>query len=153
MEGEYVSNEATFPHGYFTGRYDLTPLPTAHWWSRTRYEFRLPSSDPLTYRRGTIAAQPDRHFISDAGSIPWLVQAIPALQKDRYWRAYGFHDSAYRNHCWYVRSRGDHAFQRRALTRGQADLWLREMLLAEGASEVTALVVYRAVRLCGWIAW
>lgn len=153
-------------HGYFTGRFDLTPRPqSGPWWSKTLYDFRLSPRCPLTYHRGTFRAQPDRHFVTDGGSIPRIVQLIPALQKDRYWRAYAFHDSAYRNGCFYVWKRVSclnqstgmveftWRYERRALTRAQADLWLREMLLAEGASIVTARVVYRAVRMFGWIAW
>lgn len=140
-------------NGKFTGMFELWPLPSdGHWWGKARYEFRLYDADPLTWHCGGLWAQPDRHFESDGGSIPRLVQCIPALQKDRYWRSYGFHDSAYRYGGWYVRM-ADGAFRFVRLTRAEADEWLYRMIIAEGGTLATARTVWAAVRACGWACW
>jgi hypothetical protein len=138
--------------GAFYGTYDLRPLPPKHWWSATMWEFTNDAERPLTFARTPFSAQPDRHFRTDFGSIPSVCQIIPALQKDRYFYSYLFHDSAYRHHAWYVSIDGS-PFARCGITRAQADLWLHEMLLIQGASSLTAATIYRAVRLFGRFAW
>lgn len=137
----------------FSGTFTLTPRKPEHWWSPTCYDFRLSNVTPLTWHDGTLLAQPDRHFVTDGGSIPKLVQCIPAFDGMRYSRPYAMHDSAYKNHCWYEASLEGVVFRRRPLSRVEADYWLREMLLADGATRATAQTVYRFVRMFGWMAW
>jgi hypothetical protein len=137
----------------FSGGFTLEPRRPAHWWSRTVFDFRLNPVMPLTWYCGTIEAQPDQHFVTDGGSIPKLVQIIPAFDSMRYARPYAFHDSAYKNHCWYERRPGDINCRKRTLTRTEADEWLCRMLMADGATLATAQTVYRAVRMFGWACW
>ena len=141
------------PRGYLSGTYTLTPRKPDHWWSRTTYDFRLDPIRPLTYIMEMLEAQPDRHFITDGGSIPKLVQVIPAFDATRYCGPYGFHDSAYKNGWWFVRPRGASLFEQRPITRAQADLWLWDMLIADGATPLTAGIVYRFVRMFGSLCW
>jgi hypothetical protein len=133
--------------------FTLVPRRPAHWWSRTLYDFRLDPVLPLTWHSDTIEAQPDQHFVTDGGSIPKLVQLIPAFDAMRYARPYAFHDSAYKNHCWYERAPGAINCHKRPLCREEADYWLWKMLRADGASPATAQTVYRAVRAFGWAVW
>jgi hypothetical protein len=137
--------------GDFYGRFELIPSTTP-WWASTRYEFRLDPYTPLTWNKGTLHAQPDAHFISDGGTIPRLVQVIPALQKDRYWRSYGFHDSGYRYGGQYERDGWIFRFNRRS--RAFLDNQLFEQLIAEGATLATARTVWLFVRAFGIVkAW
>lgn len=134
--------------GHFTGVFALYVLPsTGPWWGKTRYEFMSPAIDPLTWHQGGFLWQPDRHFDSDGGSIPRLVQCIPALQKDRYWASYGFHDSHYRYGGVYR----DGLFVKES--RAKADDRLYDQLLAQGATTATAKTVWGFVRAFGGFAW
>ena len=134
--------------GYFTGQFYLFPLPSdGAWWGKVRYEFRLYDPDPLTWHAGGAEWQPDRHFSSDGGTIPRIIQCIPALQKDRYWQSYGFHDSHYRYGGLYRNG----LFIRQG--RKAADQRLYDQLLAEGATVATAKTVWGFVRAFGGFAW
>lgn len=148
--------------GHFTGRYKLVPIPKAeckkrglpcHWWSRPLFDFILDPDDPLTYHRGEFQAQPCKSFVTDGGSIPNLVQVIPAFDRFRYPASYGFHDSAYKKHCWWTRLKGDDRFHKTPMTCNGANLWLKEMLESEGAWPATAETVYFAVQGFGWMSW
>jgi len=133
--------------GRFEGRFALYPLPGGQWWGRMRYEFRLDADDPLRWIEGGYCWQPDRHFDSDGGSIPRLVQCVPALQKDRYWASYGFHDSHYRYGGLYQAG----LFIKES--RRKADERLYRQLLAEGATTATAKTVWGFVRAFGGFCW
>jgi hypothetical protein len=139
---------------HFTGHGELWPLPSdGKWWRKTRYEFTNDAVDPLTWHAQGLQARPDRHIAeTDLGSVPRIVQIIPALSKDRYARSYIMHDSAYLYGGWYVRQ-ADGAFRFVRLSRAEADEWLYRGILAEGGSEATASVVWCAVRAAGAVAW
>lgn len=139
---------------HFSGHGELWPLPVdGKWWKKTRYEFTNDATDPLTWHAQGLQARPDRHIAeTDLGSIPRIVQIIPALSKDRYARSYIMHDSAYLYGGWYVRM-VDGAFRFVRLSRADADEWLYRGIRAEGGSEATAKTVWGAVRLAGGLSW
>lgn len=139
---------------YFTGHGELWPYPaSSHWWSRTIFEFTNDAVDPLTWHADGLQARPDRHIVeTDLGSIPRVVQLIPALSSTRFARSYILHDSAYRFGGWYVRQ-SDGRFAFVPLSRAEADEWLYRMIRAEGGTDATASTVWAAVRACGWASW
>ncbi len=149
--------------GRFTGKYELVPIPKAeckrrglpcHWWSRPLFDFKLDLADPLTWHRGDgFEAQPCITFVTDGGSIPNLIQIIPAFDKFRYPASYGFHDSAYKKHLWWTRNSVTQPFTKTRLTFSEANSLLHDMLLDEGAWEATANTVYCGVQGFGWLAW
>jgi hypothetical protein len=136
-----------------TGGYALVPRRPAHWWSKTLFDFYLDAVTPLTFHEGCVEFQPDQHFRTDGGSIPKLVQLIPAFDSMRYARPYAVHDSNYRHHYIFERPFGAINMRRRAITRAEADVMLYTMLIAEGATQATARTVYRAVRSFGGFVW
>lgn len=148
---------------WFTGKYRLVPITPeerarrnipCHWWSRPLFDFILDENDPLTlHRSDCFEAQPCQTFVTDGGSIPKLIQVIPAFDSLRYPASYGFHDSAFKKHCWWTRHRSDAPFVKRQISFTTANCWLRTMLLAEGATSLTARTVYFFVRTIGRLAW
>jgi hypothetical protein len=139
---------------HYTGHGDLWPLPSdGRWWRKTRYEFTNDARDPLTWHAQGLQARPDRHIAeTDLGSVPRIVQIIPALSKDRYARSYIMHDSAYLYGGWYVRQ-ADGAFRFVRLSRDEADEWLYRGIIAEGGRVATARTVWAAVRIGGRLSW
>jgi len=134
--------------GSFIGHGELWPDQgkLKHWWSQRPYKFTNNEVDPLTFLSSDGAQyQPDRHFSSDGGSIPIFIQAIPAFQHDRYFRSYLFHDSACIHKCVFVKY--DILFIKQDISRHEANFMLRDMLLAEGATMVTAQMVLAAVEM------
>jgi hypothetical protein len=114
------------------------------------FEFTLDQHAPLTYCDGGHEWQPDRHMLTDRGSIPAVVSWIPGFDRNRL--AYLFHDSAYtlvrgRGHGLYVRAAGFHEYVFRKLTRRQADDMMRAMLLVEGVPATSARMIWAAVRV------
>ena len=133
--------------GKFTGSFELVPIPPKHWWNSTMYEFRSNPYSPIAYHVGLIEYQPDHHFKTDGGSIPKLVQLIPCFQRDRFWRSYAFHDSAYKHGWIYVNG------MQTPIYRDQADAMLHDMILVEHGTDTTANTVYAFVRAFGWASW
>lgn len=146
----------------FAGSYGLHPITPEeckkrglpyHWWNRPYFDFKLDHRHPLTLVTDTFSAQPCMEFVTDGGSIPTLVQLIPAFDRFRYPKAYGFHDNAFKNHIWWVKYPGLPKFVKTEITFVEANYWLREMLLLEGATEATASVVDFFVSTAGRLAW
>jgi hypothetical protein len=115
------------------------------------YDFRLSVVHPLTYDDGTRLIQPDRHFVTDMGSVPLMLQ--PLIPKDRFLLSYIFHDSCYKHHGYWARSKHDGArWGFVPCQREDADLMLREMAHSEGGC-VSNWVVWLGVRLGGCLSW
>jgi hypothetical protein len=141
-------NDQTERHPCFRNPqgYDMRMVP-----GKDLFEFFLDYSDPLTYCDGAGHDwQPDRHFLTDRGSIPNVIARLPGFSRNRL--AFLFHDSAYnyvygRGHGLYRRMAGFHEFSFVPLTRRQADDLMREMLLAEGVAPWAARTIWAAVRV------
>lgn len=87
-------------------------------------------------------------FVTDFGSIPrafWWMPGLSPFGKLR--RAYAVHDKLYQAPV--VRT----ATTARAIGREEADQTLLEACDVLGANWVNRRVIYRGVRMGGWIAW
>jgi hypothetical protein len=87
-------------------------------------------------------------FVTDFGSIPRLLWAVPGLSPfGRYRRAFAVHDKLYVAPV--VRRR----MGARVVTRGEADAILREALEVLGAWWGTRQTIWSGVRAGGWWPW
>jgi len=128
--------------------YTLCKVPGSN---PVQYEFRLAEVDPLTFLHDGLCVQPDRHEVTDMGSIPRPLQ--PLAPKDRYLLAYILHDSAYHKKGLYFAETMNGPFQFAAVTRRYADGLLYEAIRAEGGASWRAWAIYSTVRLFGSLAW
>jgi hypothetical protein len=139
----------------FSGTYELKPYQwQGGMFGKQLYEFTNDLGNPLTYadKNGNII-RPDQHQITDMGSVPSTLQYwMPKwFAKDRYLPGFLFHDDSYKNNGWWFACPGGWEF--RKITRKQADLYLRQMIIDLGGSAGNATAIYWGVRLGGWRAW
>lgn len=88
-------------------------------------------------------------FVTDFGSIPRLLWGVRGLSPfGRLRRAYAVHDQLYQQPVIHIRAGGH-----RACTRKEADRILLEACAVLGATWLNRRVIYRGVRLWGWVAW
>lgn len=93
-----------------------------------------------------VCVDPD--FITDFGSIPrllWWVRGLSPFGRLR--RAYVVHDQLYQV------PRVQSASGKRPVTRKEADRILLEGCHVLGASWLNRRIIYRGVRLGGWVTW
>ena len=150
---------ATIPHpdhgvwrNIYGYRCDRLPIPPPPWWGslwwapKPLYEFTLAIRDPLTYVGADGREyQPDRRYQTDKGTIPRPLQVL--MPSDLFERSFLLHDSGYAFGGLWITG----AFV--VMTRAAVDALLREMILAEGGTEVQAWMVYAAVRTFGFGGW
>ena len=146
--------------------WNLTMLPQladVPWWqrpfkNRRLYEFDLNPDTPLTYHdHNGLFWQPDRHYITDLGSVPALVQWLPypRISKDgTFVLPFLIHDSAYQapedgGRGLYVSELFQGPYRWRPMTRLEADRMLEQMVRAVGGRCVESALIYRAVRMFG----
>ena len=139
----------------FTGTYELKQYKwVGGMFGKQLYEFINDDDFPLTYEdANTNLIRPDNHLITDMGSVPKILQArLPGwFAKDRYLKAYIFHDSCYSlGGLWFAIKGG---WEFRKLTRKQADLYLRDMVRVLGGGKCNAWAIYAGVRMGGWASW
>jgi len=138
----------------FSGKYSLDP---DHWqggmFGKQIYEFNNDPVDPLTYCAGVRIIRPDQHFLTDMGSVPKTLQYIAPkwFAKDRFPKAYIFHDSGYKHGGHWLAVKGGWRFFK--MTRQMVDELLLDMIIAEGGGEIAANLIYAGVRSGGWLAW
>jgi hypothetical protein len=90
----------------------------------------------------------EEHFVTDFGSIPrllWWVRGLSPFGRLR--RAYVVHDQLYQRPC--VQSKAG----TRPVARKEADRILLEGCHVLGASWLNRRIIYRGVRLGGWVTW
>jgi hypothetical protein len=88
------------------------------------------------------------NFVTDFGSIPRLLWGVRGLSPfGRLRRAYVTHDQLYQKPCVQT------ATGTRPVTRKEADLILLEGCHVLGASWLNRRVIYRGVRMWGWVTW
>ena len=115
---------------------------------RKQYEFTLDPQAPLTWQAGvTCYVQPDRHGLTDLGSIP--EQLRPWLSINRFEASFLMHDSACREHVLYFTGTFDGAYVKCHVGSERAHALLRDMVRAEGGNRLTAWLVWRVVRRFG----
>jgi len=139
----------------FSGEFDLIP---AGWSGGFRgkqlYDFCNDERDPLTWSDGNgIMIRPDRHFVTDMGSVPLTLQFIAPgyFAKDRWIRSFILHDSAFLHGGHWFAVKGGWEF--RELTMKQANKYLQQMVISEGGSKVTAWLIYAGVQIGGRASW
>lgn len=150
------------PHGYWlnpAGFDDserwvvpyLAPSSWAWWPLRKQmYLFQLKFDHPLTYVRSDgTRVQPDRRFVTDWGSTPRIAQILaPATE----YRVYVLHDCIFRvGGLWEAKPRKPYRFVPYDLDG--ANGLLRSGILAQGATEARADLIYGAVAAFSWIPW
>lgn len=144
-----ANRRATFgyflPPGY--GGYGVVERPDlAAQYGKMIYEFTICEHNPLTFRHPDgLYYQPDRHFLSDQGSIPHILQRY--LPKDQFPRSYYVHDSMCEHEGAYVSgSNLPGSFDFLRMSRKQVDDALRVMVRAEGGSWGRAYAIWLGVR-------
>lgn len=102
----------------------------------------------LTEPGGPEWVRVDEGFVTDFGSIPrllWWVRGLSPFGRLR--RAYVVHDKLYQ-HPFVKSGQGT-----RRVTRKEADRILLEGCHVLGASWLNRRLIYRGVRLGGWLTW
>lgn len=117
------------------------------------YEFTLHDKWPLMFIHpdGRIF-QPDRHFLTDMGSVPRILQGV--VPKDRFIGFY-LHDSAYRFKGLWVSNNGGMSFRFEEMLRVEVDELLRIMIKYDPVpgNVVLQYGVLAGVRIGGWYGW
>jgi len=108
--------------------------------------------EPCIYRLGspdgTEWVDVPTSFVTDFGSIPQLFWNLPGLSPfGKLRRAYVVHDKLYVAPV--VRT----ATSARAIDRAEADRILLEAAEVLGANWLNRRIIYRGVRVGGWMAW
>jgi len=128
------------------------------WWGLWKvdiWEYFTNPGYPLTHIQpdGT-RTQPDRHFITDFGSIPPPLMSFPSFSRTRFIHAYLMHDSGYKHGWLWTMKPGTVAYVFTLYTKAQMDDLLLMWLGAEGANYVQRHTIYRAVRVASlWIKY
>lgn len=124
----------------------VTPMPDGRRWRLFKsFTYHIHSKYSQDYIRVPEG------FITDFASIPWLFWTfLPAWGK--YGKAAVIHD------CLYQNGGIEHPVSRgcswiKIITRKEADTIFYEAMLVSGTKPWKAKVMYRAVRLFGWLAW
>jgi len=130
------------PEGYTLRKIDGTKNPI-------RYDFQLDFTDPLTLVDTVNGSriQPDRHAVTDMGSIPTWLQ--PIIGKDRFLITWLLHDSGYQHGGLYISAGAGKPYEFCPMTRLELDQVMLVGLEAEGCRWITRRLIYRGVRLFG----
>lgn len=115
----------------------------------TKKKLKLDKDNPLTWFDGVRGIIPHDGLITDLGSIPKPLRLINCFGKDRYERAYIFHDDAYCYHTCIDAVTG----LPEPTTRQKSDINLRDGIIVLGGWKTTADTVYAGVVVGGVIAW
>lgn len=137
--------------------YTMTKVGDVRWgwlWRKSTWDIRTDAEHPLTYISSSgLRYRMDRHFVSDFGSIPPPLRALPGLNETRF-IGYLFHDSAYCHGGLWMSfdGGGEYSFQR--LHRDVVDGLLREMVERDPTpgGMILAASIYYAVRSFGGLA-
>ncbi len=138
----------------FTTRLEVSPMPDGRKWKLIRtfvYEVGSKGSD----KKFRIPAGFVTDFASSPPPIWWLFPP---------WGTYGkaaiLHDYLYQNHRYLVQAqalREDRAAGRvlnpKPVTREYADNVFREAMIVLGVAPWRVALMYRGVRMFGWLAW
>ena len=115
---------------------------------RKQYEFTLDPQAPLTFSRQVgLYIRPDRHGLTDLGTIPEQVEAI--ISRSRFEASFIMHDSACRERGLYFSSTFDGPYVFCAISSDDAHRLLRRCIVAEGGWRITAALVHRLVARFG----
>lgn len=151
MENGFVNSGMC---GQFRG-FSIEPVrQDSYLWlfKKTIYEFKLHMHHPLMFIYNNIVYQPDRHFLTDQGSLPRIMQWM--IQKDRFIGFY-FHDSGYRHGGLHVSYDHGETFRFEAMSRSCLDNMLSVMVTLdpEPGNRLTRWAIWWGVRLGGWLSY
>ncbi len=150
---------------YFAGRFRLDPIYDKQgcqakkhwlWWRVPLWEFTNDPDDPLTYRDGDgTDYQPDRHYLTDGGSIPPPLWGLGVLQLSpwAFPRPYSFHDCGFQYGGLYVRRPAGIAFVFERMTRQALNALLCRMIRADGGTPFDAGAVGAGLAIGSRFAW
>jgi len=113
------------------------------WLLLTSFEYRLGSPD------GAEVVRVEAGFITDFASIPRPLWWLWPPSQGPYLAAVLVHDCLYKTGYVVNRLTGE----RRAITRGEADRVMLEVMVVCETPLPTKRGIYRGVRLGGWWAW
>ena len=117
------------------------------WRVRTEYEFTLDEYAPLTFEATLHCfVQPDRHGLTDMGSIPEALQ--PFVPKDAYLASFILHDSGCRERGLYFASGYNGPYMFCPMPSKRVHALLRECIIAEGGW-CRAWPIWALVRMFG----
>jgi len=137
-----VSGHWINPRGYTLRPHHYDEHDGAVW------SYNADPREPLTWADdGGFHLRPDRHFLTNLGSVPRLFRNL--ISQDRFPQAWIQHDSACEHHGAYF-SRSEHGdYVLAPLTSAEACDLMRAGILASGGAPWLAGLIYWAVRLCG----
>lgn len=134
--------------GGFVLRDTLTKVPGfPPWRRRNLYEYAADPVAPMTFRLGSVFIRPDRHGLTDMGSVPEMLQYL-FCPKDLHNPSFILHDSACREHGLYFASQFPGPYTFCPISSVRAAGLLGQCLYAAGYTR-RAQIVYRAVRRFG----
>ena len=133
-----------YEHGYDIAK----DYEKSHWY-RSVYHFTLNDLLLIYIDKWGTEYKTGQDFFSDQGSVPLPFQIF--IPKDRFLGFYA-HDYMYQTGTILVKRYGKMIFEGLHVSRDFADALLDDMCLAdpEPATETTATIVYRAVRIGGY---
>ena len=135
-------------------------------WKVDIWEYTRTEGAPLTYvcpegirwggrelPKGTLM-QPDNHFVTDFGSIPPPLEALPSFSRTRFLCSYLLHDSGYKLMGLWVKYPVDNEFKLVCANKADMDMALYYWVRAEGGGCIQSHAIYRAVRVASpWVAY
>ena len=158
----------TNKYGYWTGTFRLDPIipdwSGMSWykklWKRLTYtalyEFENDLLDPWTYHHPCgYSVRPDRHFVTDMGSIPKILQGlIPVLfSKDLWLGDFCLHDSGYKHGGLWFAKHDPLVFTFSKMARSAVDEMLDITIHASGGGCISSAPIWAGVRLGGWASF
>jgi hypothetical protein len=118
------------------------------------FEFTNDTVSPLTFvTTEGLQLRPYRHFITDGGSIPRFLWAVPFVRLGP-WdfpRAYPFHDSGFTYGGLYVLEGGKWRFK--MMKRTRLNRLLGDMIRADGGSSLDEVTVEAGLAVGSTFAW
>ena len=151
--GDETLNDVVEIDGW-SGDYALEPIGwVGGIWGKQMMQCTLDVHDPLMCRLYGNLYRTGESFPTDLGSVPKTLQYLLPMwyAKDRWIRAYLAHDFSYQKGGMYVAVAGGWEFKE--MTRKQADIMLRDMILLAGGSKANARTIYWGVRIGGRFSW
>jgi len=155
-------------YGFWAGKFELVPIipdwSGMSWykkaWKRLTYtalyEFINDPDDPWTFHHPDgYLVRPDKHFITDMGSVPKILQGlIPVLfSKDLWLGDYCMHDAGYKHGGLWFAKRNITTFIFCKMKRGVVDELLDLTIHASGGGCLSSAPIWFGVRLGGWFSF
>jgi len=148
------------PYGYtdrpfIPARYERSRV--FRWRTKELFDFQLDAQNPVIWVRpdGTWI-MPDRHFVTDGGSLPPFIEWVSGITREKHKPAFYFHDSGAKHGGFWVSTDGGNTWRFVVMTRRQVDAVLQEILeyMTDGTpAGWTPETVDVGLAVGGWYAW